>query len=117
MDERRTARVSVAIREELTEIIGFEMADPRLAGVTVSGVEVSSDGKHAHIKVALEGEKELSQAVKALDHAAGFLRHQLASRLDLRLVPELRFSGDRFPGADERVALLLKRAEKSRGRQ
>jgi ribosome-binding factor A len=41
----------------------------------------------------------------------------LASRLDLRLVPELRFSGDRFPNADERIALLLKRAEKKRGRQ
>ena len=117
MDERRTARVSEAIREELTEIISFEMADPRLAGVGVSSVEISSDGRHAHVKIALEGEKEVRQAVQALDHASGFLRHELASRLDLRLVPELRFSGDRFPNADDRIALLLKRAEKKRGRQ
>lgn len=116
MDERRTARVSEAIREELTEIITFEMADPRLAGTTVSIVEISSDGRHAHVKIATDGEKELRQAVQALEGASGFLRHELASRLDLRLVPELRFSGDRFPNADERIALLLKRAEKKRGK-
>ena len=109
--------MSEAIREELTEIIGFEMDDPRLAGVTPSSVEVSSDGKHAHVKIGVEGEKESRQALQALDHAAGFLRHQLATRLDLRLVPELRFSADSFPDADERISLLLKRAGKSRGRQ
>jgi len=116
MDERRTARVSEAIREELLEIIGFEMDDPRLRSVQISAVEVSADGRTASIRVACSGEaKEQKQTLAALDHAAGFLRHELANRLDLRRTPELKFEADKFPGADERIELLLKRAKKSRG--
>ncbi len=110
----------------MTEIIGFEMSDPRLRGASVSGVEVTQNGQHAHVKIAVAGqigegesvaaEKEQKQAIQALEGASGFLRHELAVRLDLRLVPELHFTADRFPDADARVALLLKRAEKKRGR-
>ena len=46
MDERRILRVSEAVREELIELIGFEMADPRLLPVEVSHVHVSPDGRH-----------------------------------------------------------------------
>ena len=117
MDERRTARVSEAIREELLELTGFEMDDPRIRSAEISNVEVSHDGRHAYIRVVLKGDaKEQKQSLAALDHAAGFLRHELASRLDLRHVPELHFEADKFPNADARVELLLKRASKSRGR-
>jgi ribosome-binding factor A len=45
MDEHRSQRVSAAVREELTEIIGFEMEDPRLAAVDVTDVTVSPDSR------------------------------------------------------------------------
>ena|SRR5277367_315377 len=116
MDERRTARVAEAVREELLEIIGFEMEDPRIKDAEISSVEISPDGRHAHVKVALRGEEEQRKAVlRALDHAAGFLRHELAARLDLRRVPELHFVPEKHPDADRRVELLLKRAGKRRG--
>jgi ribosome-binding factor A len=116
MDERRTARVSEAIREELLEILGFELADPRVAGVEISAVNVSPDSRHADVKIVVRGtEKEQKQAIAALDHAAGFLRHELAARLDLRRTPELQFTADLHPGAAERVEILLKRAGKRRG--
>ena len=117
MDERRTSRVSEAVREELTEIIGFETDDPRLLAVEVVEVHVSPDGRHANIKVAIRGdEREQRQSMAALDHARHFLRHELASRLSLRHVPELHFEQDRNPDVESRIDFLLKRAKKSRGR-
>jgi ribosome-binding factor A len=117
MDERRTLRVSEAVREELAEIIGFETADPRLLAVEVLDVHVSSDGRHAGIRVVARGtEREQKDSMAALEHARHYLRHELAARLSLRHVPELRFEQDRNPDVESRIEFLLKRAKKSRGR-
>jgi ribosome-binding factor A len=116
MDERRAQRVSEAVREELAEIIGFELEDPRLSFVDVMEVRVSPDSRHAHVKVAVAGdEKAQEQALAALDHARHYLRHELAGRLSLRKVPELHFESDRWSEAEGRIELLLKRAKKKRG--
>ncbi len=117
MDERRTLRVSEAVREELSEIIGFETEDPRLLAVEVVDVHVSSDGGHANVKVAARGtEREQKESMAALDHAKSFLRHELATRLSLRHVPELHFDQDKNPDVESRIDFLLKRAKRSRGR-
>jgi ribosome-binding factor A len=105
------------VREELSELIGFETADPRLLAVEVVEVHVSPDGKHANVKVAIRGdEREQKTSMAALEHATGFLRHELAVRLGLRYVPELHFSEDKNPDVESRIDFLLKRAKKSRGR-
>ena len=117
MDERRSARVSEAVREELTEIVGFELDDPRLRAVAVSQVDVSPDSRYARVKVALAGDEAAQRAaLAALDHASHYLRHELAARLNLRKVPELHFEVDRWADADSRIDILLKRAKKTRGR-
>lgn len=116
MDERRTRRVSEAVKEELAEIISFEMSDPRLSIVNVTDVQVSPDSRHAEVKVGLAGsERERRSALAALDHAKGYLRHELAGRLSLRKAPELHFTQDEWMEAPARVDLLLKRAKKKRG--
>src|SRR5947209_10862336 len=95
MDERRTRRVSEAVREELIELIGFEMADPRLLPIEVNLVNVSPDGRHAHVLIAVSGNEQFQkEAFAALEHAQPYLRHQLARRLTLRRVPELHFEAD-----------------------
>jgi ribosome-binding factor A len=117
MDVRRILRVSEAIREELSEIIGFEMDDPRLTAVDVTLVQVSPDSRHAVIKIASKGtEPQQNQVLAALEHASGYLRRELASRLQLRHVPELHFEQDKNPEADSRIDFLLRRAKKSRPR-
>ena len=117
MDERRALRVSEAVREELAEIIGFETEDPRLLAVEVVEAHVSPDGRHATVRVACRGtEREQKESMAALEHARHFLRHELASRLSLRHVPELHFDQDRNPDVESRIDFLLKRAKKSRGR-
>jgi ribosome-binding factor A len=115
MDQHRAERVSETVREELAEIIGFELEDPRLAIVDVNDVQVAPNLRHAHVRVALSGdEREQRAALQALDHARHYLRNELARRLNLRKVPELHFEPG--PGLDvaERVELLLKRAKKIR---
>jgi ribosome-binding factor A len=116
MDERRTKRVSEAVREELIELIGFEMQDPRLLPAEVNHVTLSPDGRHAHVLIGVRGdEKAQSEVFAALEHAQNFLRHQLAERLSLRRVPELHFAADLGAESLDRIELLLQRARKSRG--
>ena len=116
MDERRTRRVSEAVREELIELIGFEMADPRLLPVEVNHVNVTPDGRHALVTVGVRGEDKVQRdAFAALEHARHYLRHELARRLSLRRVPELHFEADVGDGSADRIERLLQRARKSRG--
>jgi ribosome-binding factor A len=115
MDERRTIRISEALKEELSEIITFEMQDPRLEIVEVTDVHVSPDGRHATVVVGARcTARETKEALAALDHAQGYFRHELASRLTLRHVPELRFQQDKNPDVESRIDFLIRRAKKSR---
>ncbi|MCC6857895.1 MAG: 30S ribosome-binding factor RbfA [Bryobacterales bacterium] len=118
MDTHRVERVSEAVREELAEIIAFELQDPRLAAVDVTDVQVARDMRHAHVKVGIRGDAEAEhRSLNALEHARPYLRRQLASRLNLRRIPELHFEVDRFTEAESRVEILLRRARKTRGRE
>jgi ribosome-binding factor A len=115
MDEHRTRRVSDAVREELSELIGFEMDDPRLSSVSVTSTEVSPDMRHAHVKVAVDTSHE--KAVMAgLEHAKAYLKHELANRLNMRRVPDLHFVVDSHPDADSRIEFLLRRAKRSQAK-
>src|SRR5206468_847369 len=106
MEDHRARRVSEAVKEEISEIISFEMDDPRLISVQVTNADVSPDMRHAQIKVAFDPGEE-RRVLAALDHAKNFLRHELAARLNLRRIPELHFSADSHPDADSRIDFLL----------
>lgn len=108
MDLHRAQRVSEALREELAELIEYELSDPRVGVVTVTEVHVTPDLKHAHVGVALSREAgEREQALQALEHARHYLRRQLATRLRLYRVPELHFEEREESGAPGRVEELL----------
>ena len=115
MDQRRVARVAEAIREELSQIIGFEMKDPRLVGVTVAEVRVTPDGREARVRVMLYGTPEdQKSALAGLQHAKGHLRTEIGGRVKLRHVPELFFETDTGTEAATRVEELLKRVRKNK---
>jgi ribosome-binding factor A len=115
MDDHRSERVSEAVKEELAELIGFEMDDPRVISVSVTSAHVSPDMRHAHVKVAVDSGNE-KEALAALEHAKNFLRHELAARLNLRRIPDLHFSADSHPDADSRIEFLLRRARRGKAR-
>jgi ribosome-binding factor A len=115
MDAHRTQRVSEALREELAEIIGYELADPRIDMVEVTEVLVAPDRRHARVRLHLSGDKSAQQeTLSALAGARHYLRRALAGRLRLFRVPELHFEADLSPDEEARVELLLRRIRKGR---
>lgn len=106
---RRSERLSEVLREEITEIVGFELEDPRLIAVTVTEVRVSDNLRDAKVFVVVQGdENEIKDALKALQHAAVFVRQQLALNLDLRYAPQIHFVRDTVEENAARIEELLK---------
>jgi ribosome-binding factor A len=105
---RRTERVADIIREEIAQIVGYELEDPRLTMVTVTEVRVSSDKRDAKVYVTVAGnEDEHKSAMAALKRAAPYVRKQLGLSLNLPRTPELHFVRDRVEEEGERVDQLL----------
>jgi ribosome-binding factor A len=115
--QHRTERISEALREELTELIGYELSDPRIASATVTGIEVSPDKRHALVRVRVDEGVDVPEAMAALEHAAPFLRREVASRLELFRVPQLHFEPDVATELGGRMEQLLKRIQKGRPRE
>ncbi|MFN2529663.1 MAG: 30S ribosome-binding factor RbfA [Pyrinomonadaceae bacterium] len=117
---RRTERLADTLREEITQIVGYELEDPRLTLVTVTDVRLSADLKAARVFVTIAGdEREHKSALAALRHAAPYVRKQLGLSLNLPRIPELHFVRDRVEEKGERVDQLLEQIEnewKDRGR-
>ena len=110
-DHHRHLRVGEEIAHEINVMLAGELKDPRLEGyVSVSEVRVQPDMKHARVYVSVRSEdnKEQSNAVKALEHAAGYIRSELIERLQLRRLPELHFTLDLSQEHVERIERLLK---------
>lgn len=107
----RTGRVAEQIQRELADLIQMEVKDPRVGLVTLTGVEVTQD--YAHAKVYFTTMKSAEQAPKAqagLEHAAGFLRSQLAHRMKLRIMPQLHFIYDTSVEHGVRLSQLIDEA-------
>lgn len=115
MATRRQRQVSELIHRELSLLLLLEVRDPRLAGVTLTAVEVTPDLMVARVYVTVLGDEEAgTEAMKGLDHAKGHLRSQLASRVELRHAPELDFRLDPSAAYARRIDELLDRLKESR---
>ena len=105
---RRPEQLAEVIREEVSQIVGFELEDPRVETVTVTDVRVTENLRDASVYVTAEGtEAEKAEAMKALQKAAPYVRRQLGVALNLRYTPELHFVRDTVEEAATRVEELL----------
>ena len=111
----RLKRISDRIRDDLSELLVRQVADPRLNGVTITDVKVDRELAFAEVFVSSwEGHEHSEAILKALRHAGGFLRTELAAKVDLRNMPRLRFHWDPTPeNADhiEKILLELRNEE------
>ena len=100
MTANRNARVSEEIKRVLSEIIKYEIRDPRLPDMlSIVEVDVSNDFAYAKVYYSvLDGQGNEKDIRNALKGAAGFIRRELASRVRLRQTPELRFELDQTIG-------------------
>jgi len=117
MDPRRAERVSEALREELEEMIGYELEDPRIQPADVVEVLISPDAKQAHIRLKIEGDTNSQlETLQALEHARHYLRRELAQRLDLFRMPELHFEAAVDPTLSPKVNKLMRKIRRGRPR-
>ena len=94
-DHSRTLRIAEQIQRELAELIRLELKDPRVGMVTLTDVEVTNDYAHAKVFFTTLGTgDQIAAATAGLNHAAGFLRHELGQRIKLRGIPQLHFIYD-----------------------
>ena len=105
----RAERMADTLREEITEIVGYELEDPRLQSVTVTDVRVAENLRNASVFVVVEGsEKEIEAALVTLNRAASFVRQQVALSLNLRYAPLLHFARDTVEENAARVEETLR---------
>lgn len=104
----RTQRVGVQIQRELAHIIQQELSDPRVGIVTISAVEMSKDMAHAKLFITIMNpDQDVTETIKVLKKASGFLRRCLSKRVKLRVTPELHFVYDSSLAEGMRVSALL----------
>ena len=103
----RSIRVADQIRRELAILVARDVADPRVGEVTVSGVDLSPDMRHAKVMVTPGRESDGDASVAALNRAAGYLRSCLARRVRMRRLPSLVFEHDRTLEHALRIEALI----------
>ena len=109
-DYSRTERVGDALQKELVQLIRDEMRDPRVGMVNITAAEVSRDLSAARVYVnfvVAKDDEQAAEAVAVLNHAAGFLRSNLAKVMKLRTVPKLRFVYDASGERGQKLSALI----------
>lgn len=110
-DTNRARRVGEQIQREIAMLIPQELNDPRLGMVTVTAVEVSRDLAYARVFVLVMGEQaNAQQSVAILNKTAGYLRHALSKRMQLRIVPQLQFIYDESVDRGTTLSALIDQA-------
>lgn len=109
MSGRRLSRLGEQLRRELSTRIQYQVRDPEVGSLTVTGVDVTEDLWLARVYVELHGSPDQQdRTLAALDRAAPFLRAVLGRELRIRRMPELRFQRDTSTEAGRRIDAILR---------
>jgi ribosome-binding factor A len=104
----RLQRIADRIRQELSEMLIREISDPRLKQIYVTDVKVDRELAYADVYVsAVEGVSRSAEVLAGLESASGFIRRNLASRVELRTFPRLRFHWDMTPENADHIEKIL----------
>lgn len=112
----RYDRINEEVKKTLSEIVR-EMKDPRISPMTtIMAAEVTNDQKLAKVRVSVydKDDEKREETVAALNKAAGFIRHELGMRMDLRQLPQLKFILDTSIEYSVRIAGILDELNKNR---
>ncbi len=108
VSKSRATRIGERIQQELMDVILTRSQDPRLNGLSVTQVSVDRELAYANVYVCvLEGQERSKEVLAALEHAQGYLRSELAHRIELRSFPRLRFHWDATLERAEKIESLL----------
>jgi ribosome-binding factor A len=112
---KRTQQVGDEIQRILSEVIQYELKDPRVGFATIVGVDMSADLQHAKVRVSVMDADERDATMEGLERARGFLRRRVAQELNhLRSVPELHLSLDTSLDYSIHIDDVLRQVEQER---
>lgn len=114
----RGLRVADQIQRDLSEIIAFELKDPRVGMITITEVQVTPDYAHAKVFFTMLSDKkdDIKNTVSGLTAASGFIRGQLGRRLTIHTLPELHFVHDISTSRGIEMSKLIDEANASRAK-
>ena len=118
MSYQRIDRISEQVRREVDQIIREDLSDPRIQGTfSVTRAEVTRDLRYAKVFISVYEAEKREAMMKALRSAAGFIRHHLGTRVQLRYTPELLFELDTTIEYEVHIASLINEVRKTEGSQ
>ncbi len=105
---RRPQRIALQIQHEVSSLISRNMKDRRIGFVTVTGVRMSPDLRHAKIFISLMGsENEKQESLETLNHATGWIRRELGQRIRMKFLPDIVFLKDTSQEYGDRIDKLI----------
>ena len=108
-NQNRLGRIDEEYRKELSQIIGYELKNPNVTGlVSVTKVKVTKDLKYAKVYVSILNSKSIKDTLAALNKSSGFIRSELAKRVNLRNTPEIIFELDDSLEYGAKIDTILK---------
>ena len=108
VSKSRASRIAERIQEEISEMLIFDLHDPRVSGAYITDVTVDRELAFADIYIYSSiGSDSADTVISGFNHARGFIRSELASRIELRTFPRLRFHWDPTPERAEHIEKLI----------
>lgn len=105
---KRSVRVGEQLLKVMAELIEHKVKDPRVRGVTLTGVDMSNDLRYARVHFSvLGGDTEPQEVLDGFASAKGFIRREVGARMELRYVPDIQFSHDTSLEHGEKMEKLL----------
>lgn len=106
---RRPQRLALQIRQEVSLLISRDMKDRRIGFVTVTGVRLSPDLRHAKIFISVMGspESEKEETVEILNRATGWIRRELGQKIRVKFLPDIEFFTDLSQDYGEKIDRLI----------
>jgi ribosome-binding factor A len=112
----RGLRVADQIQKDLSELIAFELKDPRVGMITISEVQLTPDYAHAKVYFTMlkDSPEQVKQTLEGLSKSAGYLRNQLGKRLHIHTLPQLHFVHDMSARRGIEMSALIDAANATR---
>lgn len=108
-NNNRIGRIDEEYRKELSQIISYELKNPNVTGmISVTKVKVTPDLKFAKVYVSILNSKNIKETMEGLKKSSGFIRSELAKRINLRNTPELIFEIDDSMEYGAKIDSILK---------
>jgi ribosome-binding factor A len=112
---KRAIRVGDILLKELADLLMRRVRDPRVTGVTLTGIRVSNDLKHAKVYFSLIGDEQaIMEVQEGLESAKGFIKREIGQRMELKYVPDIVFKHDPSLATGERMEKLFRNMKAGR---